>query len=81
MDVVMRYNCDYRRYTNSTSAQYTEKRPLFYKSAEEAQRCFNSNNMALVVVKVVSNSSFFQSRCYKDWDTEYYPEYMVVFTN
>jgi hypothetical protein len=81
MNVVMEYNCDYRRYTHATYVQHNGKKPLFYKSAEVAERHFISSNMALVVVKVVSTAIFSISQCHKDWDTEYYPEYIVVFTD
>jgi hypothetical protein len=80
MNVVMEYNCDYRRYTHATSAQYDGKKPIFYKFAKSADQDFHtSSRKALVVVKVVStthNSGL--RKCCKDWDTEYYPDYIVV---
>jgi hypothetical protein len=55
------------------------KKPLFYKSAERAVQNFNtSRSMALVAVKLVSTHMSYGDSCYKDWDTEYYPEYIVV---
>ena len=79
MNVIMEYNCDYRRYTQATCAQMYNKKPKFYKSAESAERTFSTNsNKALVVVKVVSTHISYGDVCSKDWDTEYYPEYIVV---
>jgi hypothetical protein len=79
MNVIMEYNCDYRRYTLATYAQMTDKKPKFYKSAESAAQNFSTNrNMALVAVKVVSTHISSVSVCSKDWDTEYYPEYIIV---
>jgi len=79
MNVVMEYNCDYRRYTQVNYAQTQGKKPTFYKSAESAERNFSANsNKALVVVKVVSTHISYLNVCSKDWDTEYYPEYIVV---
>ncbi|KAJ4426304.1 hypothetical protein ANN_27118 [Periplaneta americana] len=37
MNVVMEYNCDYRRYTNPSLAQYNSKKPRFYKTPEAAE--------------------------------------------
>jgi len=79
MNVIMEYNCDYRRYTQATCAQMSGKQPKFYKSPESADRNFSTNsNKALVVVKVVSTDISYGDVCCKDWDTEYYPEYIVV---
>jgi hypothetical protein len=78
MNTVMEFNCDYRRYTHATYVQHSGKNPIFYKSAEVADQKFISSNKALVVVKVVSAGISFSSECCKDWDTEYYPEYIVV---
>jgi len=79
MNVIMEYNCDYRRYTQASYVQGTNKRPHFYKSAETAVQNFSTcNNKALVVVKVVSTHISHADICSKDWDTEYYPEYIVV---
>jgi len=79
MNVIMEYNCDYRRYTQATCAQMSGKQPKFYKSPESADRNFSTNsNKALVVVKVVSTHISYGDVCSKDWDTEYYPEYIVV---
>jgi hypothetical protein len=79
MNVIMEYNCDYRRYTQATYAQMGNKQPKFYKSAESADRNFStSSNKALVVVKVASTHISYVDVCCKDWDTEYYPEYIVV---
>jgi hypothetical protein len=79
MEVVMEYNCDYRRYTRPTWSQHSEKKPVFYRRAESAVQNFGSDRVALVAVKVatISNSSLLNNCC-KDWDTEYYPDYMVV---
>ncbi|XP_021940201.1 uncharacterized protein LOC110839909 isoform X2 [Zootermopsis nevadensis] len=49
MNVVMEYNCDFRRYTHASNVQHDGKRPRFYKSAEMAERNFTSSNKALVV--------------------------------
>jgi len=79
MNVIMEYNCDYRRYTQPNYAQMVGKKPKFYKSAESADRYFSTNSdKALVVVKVVSTHISYGDVCSKDWDTEYYPEYIVV---
>jgi hypothetical protein len=78
MNVVMEYNCDYRRYTQATYAQHMSKRPIFYKSPERAEERYFHCNKALVVVKVISTSRSYATECSKDWDTEYYPEYIVV---
>lgn len=79
MNVVMEYNCDYRRYTRASYVQQSAKKPRFYKSAEHAVQLFSTtSNTALVVVKVVSTHISYASECCKDWDTEYYPEYIVV---
>jgi len=79
MNVIMEYNCDYRRYTQATYAQMQAKKPIFYKSAESAERNFSTNsNKALVVAKVISTHISSCNTCSKDWDTEYYPEYIVV---
>jgi hypothetical protein len=79
MNVVMEYNCDSRRYTYTTYALMGSKKPLFYKSAERAVQNFStSRSMALVAVKVVSTHISTVDCCCKDWDTEYYPEYIIV---
>ena len=79
MNVIMEYNCDYRRYTQANYAQMDGKKPKFYKSAESADRYFVTNSdKALVVVKVVSTHISYGDVCSKNWDTEYYPEYIVV---
>ncbi|XP_023708774.1 uncharacterized protein LOC111865187 isoform X2 [Cryptotermes secundus] len=79
MKVVMEYNCDYRRYTHPTWAQSEGKRPKFYKSAESAERNFSTSiRKALVVVKVANTHISTFTTCCKDWDTEYYPDYIVV---
>jgi hypothetical protein len=79
MNVIMEYNCDYRRYTQVSYVQATNKKPNFYKSAESAVRNYSTcSNKALVVVKVVSTHISYVDSCSKDWDTEYYPEYIVV---
>jgi hypothetical protein len=79
MNVIMEYNCDYRRYTQATYVQMNGKQPIFYKSAESAAQNFSRNsNKALVVVKVASTHISYVDVCSKDWDTEYYPEYIVV---
>lgn len=79
MNVIMEYNCDYRRYTQATYAQMQAKKPIFHKSAESAERNFSTNsNKALVVAKVISTHISSCNTCSKDWDTEYYPEYIVV---
>jgi hypothetical protein len=82
MNVIMEYNCDCRRYTQVTYAQVTNKKPKFFKSAESADQNFSTcSNKALVVVKVVSTNISYGETCTKDWDTEYYPEYIVVLHN
>jgi hypothetical protein len=79
MNVVMEYNCDYRRYTRATYAQHSGKKPRFYKSAESADRNFGTSiRKAIVVLKVASTSMPACEECCKDWDTEYYPDYIVV---
>jgi hypothetical protein len=79
MNVVMEYNCDCRRYTQATYTQQSGKKPTFYKSAERADQLFStSSSKALVVLKVVSTHISCGNECHKDWDTEYYPEYIVV---
>lgn len=80
MNVVMEYNCDYRRYAHLTDAQHVGKKPKFYKYAESADIHFpTSSRKALVVVKVSTTHISASGRCCsKDWDTEYYPEYIVV---
>lgn len=79
MNVIMEYSCDYRRYTQATYMQMEHKKPKFYKTAESADQNFSTtSNKALVVVKVVSTHISYLSTCSKDWDTEYYPEYIVV---
>jgi hypothetical protein len=79
MKVVMEYNCDYRRYTHPTQAQHDGKRPKFYKTAERADQYFyTSSRKALVVVKVSTTHISSFGECCKDWDTEYYPDYIVV---
>jgi hypothetical protein len=78
MNVIMEYNCDCRRYTAATYVQMACKKPRFYKSAESAAQNYSTrSNMALVAVKVVS-TYISGDVCSKDWDTEYYPEYIVV---
>lgn len=82
MNVIMEYNCDYRRYTQATSAQVADKKPRFFKSPENADRTFlTSSDRALVVVQVVSTQISCNETCYKDWDTEYYPAYIIVLHN
>lgn len=83
MNVIMEYNCDYRRYTHATFAQVAGKKPRFYKSPESADSTFiTSSDKALVAVQVVSTQiSCGQTSCCKDWDTEYYPAYIIVLHN
>jgi hypothetical protein len=82
MNVIMEYNCDYRRYTQATSAQVVGKKPRFFKSPESADETFfTSSDKALVVVHVVSTQISCGQTCYKDWDTEYYPTYIIVLHN
>jgi hypothetical protein len=81
MKVVMEYNCDYRRYTHLfPAAQYEGKKPKFYKHAESAYHNFYaSRRNALVVARVCNTHISVSQTCCKDWDTEYYPDYIVVF--
>ena len=79
MNVVMEYNCDYRRYMQATYGQYCGKQPRFYKTAEHAISNFSTHsNKALVAVKLLSTNISVTSECCKEWDTEYYPEYIIV---
>lgn len=82
MNVIMEYNCDYRRYTQATYAQESDKKPKFYKSPESAERIFcTSSDKALVAVQVVSTDISWGETCSKNWDTEYYPAYIIVLHN
>jgi deoxyinosine 3'endonuclease (endonuclease V) len=82
MNVIMEYNCDYRRYTQRNYVQMIGNKPRFYKSAASADQNFSTTgDKALVVVKVVSTHISYDDVCSKDWDTEYYPEYIVLLHN
>ncbi|PSN32038.1 hypothetical protein C0J52_23773 [Blattella germanica] len=80
----MEYNCDYRRYTSANYSQHTGKKSKFYSDPQNAVQQFRSScsgAMSLVVLKVLSIDGngylLADTVCTKDWDTEYYPEYII----